>query len=60
MEEDKGRGTYNDHDYGFYLVFKGSVHKTELNWTMVLSILWLWLPKFGAIPVAGCQVSKLF
>ena len=48
------------------VVFKGSVHRTtknhrtKLNWTMVWSIFQLQLPKFGAIPVAGCQASKVF
>ena len=48
------------------LVFAGPVHRTEknsrteLNWIMVWSIFQLRLPKFGAIPVAGCRVSKLF
>ena len=49
-----------------YLVFKGSVHRTtknhrtKLNWAMDWSIFQLQLPKFGAILVAGCQVSKIF
>ena len=48
------------------LVFTGPVHRTEknrrteLNRTMVQSIFRLRLPEFGAIPVAGCQVSKIF
>ena len=49
-----------------WVVFTGPVHRTEkncrtkLNQTMVQSIFWLWLPGFGAIPVASCQVSKIF
>ena len=48
------------------LVFAGPVHRTEknprteLNRTMVRSIFRLRLPEFGAIPVAGCRVSKIF
>jgi len=47
------------------LVFAGSVlwtekiHRTELNRTVVRSIFWLWLPKFGVILVAGCLISKI-
>jgi len=47
------------------LVFASSVlwtekiHTTELNWTVVQSIFWLWLPKFGVITVAGCLISKI-
>ena len=47
-------------------VFAGPVHRTEknrrteLNRTMVRSIFRLRLPEFGAIPVAGCRVSKIF
>ena len=50
----------------FHLVFAGPVHRTEknprteLNWTMDRSIFRLRLPEFGAIPVAGCQVSEIF
>jgi len=49
----------------FPLVFAGSVlwtekiHRTELNRTVVRSIFWLWLPKFGVILVAGCLISKI-
>ena len=48
------------------VVFAGPVHRTEknrrteLNRTMVRSIFPLRLPEFGAIPVAGCRVSKIF
>ena len=48
------------------LVFAGPVHRTEkkprteLNRTMVRSIFQLQLPKFWAILVVGCQVSKIF
>ena len=54
----------NHHDLP--ILFKGLVHRTakkcrtELNQTMVWSIFWLQLPEFGAILVAGCQVSKTF
>ena len=50
----------------WWLVFAGPVHRTEknprteLNRTMVRSIFRLRLPEFGAIPVAGCRVSKIF
>ena len=54
------------HSKPFQVVFAGPVHRTEknsrteLNRTMVRSIFLLRLPKFGAIPVAGCRVSKIF
>ena len=59
-------GCVNEDDDGLDIVFRGSVHRTakkcriELNQNIVWSIFWLWLPKFGAIPVASCQVSKIF
>lgn len=34
------------------------IHRTKLNQTMDWSIFWLWLPKFGVIPVAGCLIFK--
>jgi len=47
------------------VVFAGSVlwtekiQRTELNQTVVWSILQLQLPKFGVILVAGCLISKI-
>ena len=60
--------THPSHEFlgMMYLVFAGPVHRTEknrrteLNRTMVRSIFRLQLPEFGAIPVAGCRVSKIF
>ena len=50
---------------GMELVFKGSVHRTAKNHRMKLNQSMDWsiccgCPNFGAIPVAGCWVSKIF